>query len=414
MSNAQIDESQAIFTNGMATSEDDMRNNIKINEMANEMVANAHPDPIIISECDDMNALHAQKVEAINNDLPIDTMVVDLTTENDEASPEKANKQTNQKDVKPVTTNQWRKRKIEGPSTSNGNSKKKRKIAPRSTLKTIPKSTSDSPSIDMTGGKAKSVKQSKGVVAQTSQQIESNSNGTEEQNGSTSNGKSKTKCEFCNYVATRPAGLIIHTRIHTGEKPFECKICAKGFTQKVHLNSHMRTHANQFPFQCSICRQVFTVKRAKETHEKSCNQRRYECYLCKYDTLKKSDLVTHMRIHTGELPFQCKICRRRFTQPSNLKRHMRIHANQFPFHCSICRQGFAVKWAKDIHEKNCNQRRFECYLCKYATLIKSHLVAHMRLHHTGDKPFRCSHCSERFSRKSNLNRHQKRHQNKSK
>ncbi|XP_031637939.1 zinc finger protein OZF-like [Contarinia nasturtii] len=290
------------------------------------------------------------------------------------------------------------------------NSEKKRKIAPRSTLKTI---LSESPSIDLRSEESRSAKQSKSVGAQRSQRIKTNSNSAEQQKGSTSNGKSKTKCEFCNYVARFQSQLIIHTRIHTGEKPFECNICTKGFIQKSSLNMHIRIHAKQFPFHCSICRQGFTVKQAKETHVKNCNPRRYECYLCKYYTLRKSSLVTHMCIHTGEFHFQCNICAKRFIQKQHLKSHMRTHANQFPFHCSICRQGFTVKWEKEIHEKNCNPRRFECYLCKYATPLKSNLVRHMRIH-TGYKPFRCSHCSERFNVKSNLNSHQKLHHNKSK
>ncbi|XP_031639179.1 gastrula zinc finger protein XlCGF8.2DB-like, partial [Contarinia nasturtii] len=169
----------------------------------------------------------------------------------------------------------------------------------------------------------------------------------------------------------------------------------------------MRTHAKQFPFQCSICRQGFTVKRTKETHEKNCNPRRFECYLCKYDTLYKTHLVNHIRIHTGELPFKCNICAKRFSVKNTLKGHMRTHAKQFPFQCSICRQGFTVKRIKEMHEKNCNPRRFECYLCKYATFNKTHIVDHMCIH-TGARSFRCSHCAKRFAKKSDFESHLKR------
>ncbi|XP_031637934.1 uncharacterized protein LOC116350319 [Contarinia nasturtii] len=321
---AKAFESQATHTNGMAVNKYELRNNIEINEMANEMMANAHPDPII-SECDDMNALHALKEKAINDDLPNDTMIVDLTTENDGAFPEKADSQTYQKEVKQLTTIQRRKRKNEEPSTSNGNLKKKRKIAPRSTLKTI---LSESPSIDLRSEESRSVKQSKIAGAQRSQRIKINSNGAEQEKRSISNGKSKTKCEFCNYVARSQSQLIIHTRIHTGEKPFQCKICAKRFTQKITLKTHMRTHANQFPFHCSICRQGFAVKWAKEKHEKNCNQRLYKCYLCKYHTLYKESLVKHMRLHTGDKPFRCSLCSKRFVTKYHMKRHQKRHQNK--------------------------------------------------------------------------------------
>ncbi|XP_031634404.1 uncharacterized protein LOC116347810 [Contarinia nasturtii] len=393
MMSVEFDEPQVTLTDKIGISEDDIRNSTAVNGVTK---TNVQPDSAI-SESDDIIVTNASELEVIHVDRPNNLPVVDLIIENAEVPPEKASNQANRKDVKQVKANQ-RKRKIASETTSNDNSKKKRKIEP----------LSESTLIDVASmGETKSSKQSKKV-----QRNETKSVGVQ-LNGSTSNGKSKTKCEFCNYVTTRPSHLIIHRRIHTGEKPFECKICVKGFTRKDALKTHMRTHANQFPFHCSICRQGFAVKWEKETHEKNCDQRRFECYVCKYATLYKTHLVTHMRIHTGELPFKCKICAKGFAQKGVHTRHMRTHANQFPFHCSICRQGFAVKWENETHEKNCNQRRFECYLCKYATLNKGHLVTHMRLH-TGDKPFRCSHCPKRFVTKSHLKWHQKRHQIKTK
>ncbi|XP_031639566.1 zinc finger protein 84-like [Contarinia nasturtii] len=149
---------------------------------------------------------------------------------------------------------------------------------------------------------------------------ETNSNGTEQQNGATSGVESKTKCEFCNYVAKHPSDLIRHRRKHTGGKPFECNICAKGFTTKQSLNKHMRTHAKQFPFHCSICRQGFTVQRTKIAHEKSCSRQLFECYLCKYDTIRKENLVRHMLTHTAS--FRCFHCFKLFTTKSTLKSHL--------------------------------------------------------------------------------------------
>ena len=51
-----------------------------------------------------------------------------------------------------------------------------------------------------------------------------------------------------------------------------------------------------------------------------------QCSNCPKSFKKPSDLVRHIRIHTGEKPFVCDKCHRTFTVKSTLDSHLKTHA----------------------------------------------------------------------------------------
>lgn len=107
------------------------------------------------------------------------------------------------------------------------------------------------------------------------------------------------RCEECGKRFKWPSELRVHSRTHTGEKPFPCDICGESFTQKSSLTSHIRTHTGERPFRCDICGRSFK---------------------------QKGTMVAHRRIHTGEKPFVCEVCSKAFVQRGDMKKHMkRMH-----------------------------------------------------------------------------------------
>jgi len=62
-----------------------------------------------------------------------------------------------------------------------------------------------------------------------------------------------------------------------------------------------------------------------------------------------------------------------------------------------------------IHENKTHPERLICHICGYKAYAPSILQVHIRKH-TGEKPFKCPHCSYVSSQSSNLNRHIKIHQ----
>ena len=110
----------------------------------------------------------------------------------------------------------------------------------------------------------------------------------------------------------------LRKELHTNQ----CDQCDASFRKPSDLIRHIRTHTGERPYSCDICEKKFTVKSTLRTHMKvHVGGKNLICHVCQSMFSSKTSLKVHMRLHTGALPYKCDHCEKRFRTPATRKSH---------------------------------------------------------------------------------------------
>lgn len=157
--------------------------------------------------------------------------------------------------------------------------------------------------------------------------------------------KKRYQCsmEGCHKVFYQKTHLDIHTRAHTGVKPFVCKepSCGQRFSQLGNLKTHERRHTGEKPYKCDVCGKPFA---------------------------QRGNVNAHKIVHSDAKPFTCRLdnCNKHFTQLGNLKSHQnKFHAdtirNLKQLFINVSPNNNPSQWEREMWSyftdlyKNCNK-----------------------------------------------------------
>lgn len=245
-----------------------------------------------------------------------------------------------------------------------------------------------------------------------------------------SHGKQRYQCDICERWFSKRYYIKAHMAIHAGIKHFECLLCPKRYSNQGNLDRHVRVfHDKQRDYDCDMCGKSFsqstTLRQHRSTH---LEERNFECEVCQKSFKTAEYLKLHKHRH---LPIElrpkrpahrpiikkpikktisyCKLCGKKSNSTALHQSHMRTHTGEKPYECEFCQQRFSFYQSLKSHLLlHTGEKPYKCDDCGMTFRQIGHLHGH-RLTHTGQKNHKCDICSKTFALRGNLTVHMRMH-----
>ena len=272
---------------------------------------------------------------------------------------------------------------------------------------------------------------------------------------------SKCKCDYCEFTTyeyrqLRPHYLEVHA-----DRMYNCSVCGKSFPRQSSYNSHVLSvqHLKRVEesksnkaMTCAVCDLKFynlkqlklhSMKHTNVLTERTLieslgdsmagidpkyhefvsalpkgNGRKVKCPDCGL-VLSKTNLLPHLRNHTGTLPFKCMYCDHCYSSAIVLRRHLKAHLGIHDYKCDTCGKLFQRKLYLSMHRLRKHKDGGDgdakpahtCDVCGKSFFAKHQLTLHSQLH--AGKRFHCDHpgCRTAFRSNASLTYHKRIHTN---